>query len=392
MNIPILYNSAIGSCFVILLIAIDYTRKFNADHRQRKLLLTTLFAAFVSMVLDYICFVLSTSPATLFNNVAIKIVNSMYLISQICCFYAALVFIDYFSHGSVTRSRKFYKASSIFLIVYAVSVIVNIPFGFYFSISANNDFMPGNFYPLQILLCFIPMAITIVDVILAPKQFKQSQGRFMIAFILIIVLGVALDIIFRADEIYKRNFIWPSVTAACLYIYFFIVKSNFKIDRLSGLGNRYSCSEFIDKLSRQTEEENHTIAMLGLGRLKEINEKLGHKEGDNALRDLSTIIKGCMRQTDFAARYGGDVFLVSTSTRDNIQRLIDRIEEALEEQNKLRSRPYQLMISFGYDIFTTNAGRSIIDFVNHVEDLMYKCKDVRMKDFPSVLTADTPSK
>jgi diguanylate cyclase (GGDEF)-like protein len=211
----------------------------------------------------------------------------------------------------------------------------------------------------------------------------------MIAFIFIVVLGAALDIIFGADN-YKRNFIWPSVTAACLYIYFFIVKSNFKIDRLSGLGNRYSCSELIDKLSRQAEQENYTIAMLELGRLKEINEKLGHKEGDNALRDISTIIKGCMRKTDFAARYGGDVYMVVTSTKDNIQRLIDRIEETLETQNKLRNRPYQLMIGFGYDIFTTNSGKSVTDFVNHVESLMYKCMEVRIKDFPSVLTADTP--
>jgi hypothetical protein len=82
--------------------------------------------------------------------------------------------------------------------------------------------------------------------------------------------------------------------------------------------------------------------------------------------------------------------MVVTSTKDNIQRLIDRIEETLEAQNKLRNRPYQLLISFGYDIFTTNSGKSIIDFVNHVEELMNKCKDVRLKDFPTALTANTP--
>jgi diguanylate cyclase (GGDEF)-like protein len=388
MNMTIFYNSALGASLIVLLIAVDYFRKFNTDNFQRKLLMTTLFALFASVVLDFTGALIGGRPGLSSGtsaNIAMHGIVSLYLIARNCCFYFGMVFIDYFSHGNPERSKKLFRIVSIFLIVYAISVFLSIPFRYYFSISANNEFIMERFYIPQLLLCFIPILITIIDIITAPKRFKQAQGTFMLVFIIIIALGAVLDIIFGTT-----NYIWSCVTAATLYIYFFIIKSNSKIDRLTGIGNRYSCNEFIDKLAKKTVTENYTIAILELDRIKEINDTLGHLEGDSALRDLATAIKGCVRHSDFVARYTGDEFMVITSTNDNIQRLIDRIEEAIEAQNRLRTRAYQLNFSFGYDIFTTNSGKSIMDFLVHVEDLMHKCREARAKEFPTAITARMP--
>jgi diguanylate cyclase (GGDEF)-like protein len=353
-------------------------------------MLATLFSVAAAVIFDFLGYMFSGisrngSNAAL-NNAMFGAV-SLYFIARNCCFYFGMVFIDYFSHGSTQRSKKMFNVVLVFLAVYTLSVILNIPFRYYFSVSQGNEYVTNGAYILNLLLCFIPIIITIIDIATAPKRFKQSQGLFMLVFIIIVALGAALDIIFGST-----NYIWSCVTAATLFIYFFIIKSNSKIDRLTGIGNRYSCNEFIDKLAKQTTSENYTMAMLQVGRIREINKELGHLEGDKALRDLSTAIKGCMRRSDFAGRYDGDQFLVVTSTKDNIQRLIDRIEEAIEAQNNLRIMPYQLSLNFGYDIFTTNAGKSIMDFLDHVEDLMRKCAVAKEKDFPSALTANTPIK
>ncbi len=42
---------------------------------------------------------------------------------------------------------------------------------------------------------------------------------------------------------------------------------------------------------------------------KEINDTFGHEAGDQVLRQMATVLKDSLRETDFVARYGGEEFL-----------------------------------------------------------------------------------
>jgi diguanylate cyclase (GGDEF)-like protein len=110
---------------------------------------------------------------------------------------------------------------------------------------------------------------------------------------------------------------------------------------------------------------------------KKINDTLGHAEGDNALRDMAAIIKGCIRHSDFAARYGGDEFVLVAKAEYDIEKLISRIEKTMEIQNEKHIRPYTLEMSYGYDVYTAGQSRSINEFLNHVDGLMYQHKAER---------------
>jgi diguanylate cyclase (GGDEF)-like protein len=50
--------------------------------------------------------------------------------------------------------------------------------------------------------------------------------------------------------------------------------------------------------------------MVDLDGLKEINYKLGHAAGNRAIMALADAVREELRDTDFAARYGGDEFVV----------------------------------------------------------------------------------
>jgi len=358
--------NTLGPCLIIILITVDYLRKFNVDYFQRKLLISTLCAAFLSILLEFFLQEKTETPQAMYY------VISLYLITRNCGFYLGAVFMDYFTHGNKTRTIKLLRIVGVFLGLYAISVILNLPFGYYFTIADDSVFVREKFYTFQLVTSFLPMLIIIADFISSSKQFKLTHGPLIIVFTSAVVLGTALDIIFTSTGI-----IWHCVTPAVLYIYFFIIKSNSKIDSLTGIGNRYSFNEFIDKLSGHNTREDYTIAIINIDHFKEINNTLGHLEGDNALRDMAAIIKSSIRHSDTAARYGGDEFVLITSTSDNIQRIIDRIEEALEKQNALQARPYRLFISYGYDIYTTNFGLPIQDFLDHVESLVYKYKEAK---------------
>jgi diguanylate cyclase (GGDEF)-like protein len=220
----------------------------------------------------------------------------------------------------------------------------------------------------------------------ASKHFKQSQA-YSIAFAMIVLgIGVVIDYVLEGS-----NLVRPCFAAAVLYLYFFIIQSDSKIDSLTGIGNRFSFNEFMDKLSRQHSKVEYSIVMMDMDKFKEINDTLGHLEGDNALRDVATIIKGCVRHSDFAARYGGDEFILVTEVENDINRLMNRIQAAIDLQNNKRIRPYQLYISYGYDVYTTNSGESIYTFIAKIDALMYKHKEERKaRGIPSSITSELP--
>jgi diguanylate cyclase (GGDEF)-like protein len=182
-------------------------------------------------------------------------------------------------------------------------------------------------------------------------------------------LGSIIDIEFNTTGL-----MWHCFTSGLLYVYLFIIRSELKIDSLTGIGNRYSFNEFINDLSRQDAKQPYSVVMIDMDDLKEINDTLGHLEGDNALRDLAAIIKGCIRDSDFAARYGGDEFILATRDENDVARRMERIQQSVDNQNNKNTRPYRIQISYGHGVFTPNSGQSIEAFLSHIDNLMYKHK------------------
>jgi diguanylate cyclase (GGDEF)-like protein len=308
--------------------------------------------------------------------------DSLFLIFQNCAYCLGAVFIDYFAHNNFARSKKFIYIVCAFLAVQAVSVIANLPRGYYFSVSLDNRYVPGQYHFLRLLASYAAMLVVAVDFCLASKNSKRSQTYLILFFILITGTGVALDTALQSGSL-----TWPCFSAGILYIYFFIIHSDSKIDSLTGIGNRYSFNEFIERLSRQNTREEYSMVMIDLDRFKEINDTLGHLEGDNALRDMAVIIKGCIRHSDFAARYGGDEFVVATGAESDIRRLMERIQEAINLQNSKGGRPYLLLMSYGHDVYITNSGQPVQDFISHIDALMYKQKQERRRaGIPSAIS------
>jgi diguanylate cyclase (GGDEF)-like protein len=382
MSPSIYINTALGSCLILLLIFADYVRKFNTNEYMRKLLLAMLTVALAAVLTDFVTRFLAGRSG---RGVAgtMYAAASLFLVFQNCSYYLGAVFIDYFAYNDVERSKKIICAVCVFLGLHALSVIVNLFFGFYFTISAANIYTPGSLYLLRLILSYASVLFMVIDISLASKYFKQSQAYLIIFFMLITGSGAALDVMLR-----EGSLAWPCFAAAVLYLYFFIIRSDSKLDSLTGIGNRYSFNEFIEKLSRQNTKEDYTIVMIDMDRFKEINDTLGHLEGDNALRDMAAIIKGCIRHSDFAARYGGDEFILAAKAEYDMQRLMDRIQGAIDIQNEKRARPYQIYMSYGYDVYTTNSGRSIQDFITHIDALMYnQKKEHHRAGIPSAITA-----
>ncbi|MDR2552046.1 MAG: GGDEF domain-containing protein [Treponema sp.] len=371
---PLFYiNVFAGTGLITILIGIDYIRKYNTGLFQRSLFLAVLGGTFFAALFDFLHHLLSGTPG-LAVNTALYVIISLFLAAQNMTYYTAVVFIDYFACQDKKRSGRFIKILACFLVLYAAAAAANLRYGFFFSISSpDNLYTAGRLYPLRLLISCFPLGMAMVDIAVSAKYFTPSQISCLVFFGILTGMGAAADIIPKSGSI-----TWPCFAAALLYQYFFIIRSDSKLDCLTGLGNRYSFNEFVDKLTRSGAKEPCSIVMIDMDHFKEINDTLGHLEGDNALRDMAAIIKGCIRKTDFAARYGGDEFIIAARTAGRgIERVIERIEQAMDNQNSMNKRAYKLQMSCGWDVYTPAPGRSLKDFLAHVDSLMYKNKTER---------------
>src|SRR5262249_50448338 len=104
-------------------------------------------------------------------------------------------------------------------------------------------------------------------------------------------------------------------------------------DPLTGLANRRRLrGAFADELNRAARYDTPlSLLLVDLDRLKDINDRHGHADGDRALQLVAEALRRTCRATDLAARYGGDEVVVlavntsATEARVLALRLRDRV-------------------------------------------------------------------
>jgi diguanylate cyclase (GGDEF)-like protein len=81
-------------------------------------------------------------------------------------------------------------------------------------------------------------------------------------------------------------------------------------DPLTGLYNRRYLSEFLPRELARSERNATPVAviLIDLDRFKGVNDSYGHEAGDLVLSAVGNLLKGKVRGSDIACRYGGEEF------------------------------------------------------------------------------------
>jgi diguanylate cyclase (GGDEF)-like protein len=79
-------------------------------------------------------------------------------------------------------------------------------------------------------------------------------------------------------------------------------------DGLTGLYNRAWLGEMLPKLVMRARQDGNplSLVMIDLDHFKRFNDTHGHIAGDTALAEAAGVIRGALRPSDFAVRYGGE--------------------------------------------------------------------------------------
>ncbi len=148
-------------------------------------------------------------------------------------------------------------------------------------------------------------------------------------------------------------------------------------DELTGLYNRRRFLVLTEQCLKvaMRKKKKWLLLYIDMDGLKWINDHCGHDEGDQALIELSSILKKTFRESDIIARIGGDEFAVLLESTDEIdEMLITRLSENIRDFNAKVSQGYVLSISVGAAQFDPEYPISIDKLLSKADALMYAQK------------------
>ena len=150
------------------------------------------------------------------------------------------------------------------------------------------------------------------------------------------------------------------------------------VDDLTGLYNRrgfFALSRQQLKIAERTKQKV-LLFFADLDNMKQINDTLGHQEGDNALVDIAVVLKETFRKSDIIGRVGGDEFAVLAidTTDETGDVLTNRLQSALEACNQLRTGKHTLSLSTGVARFDPETPSSLDELMTRADRLMYEQK------------------
>lgn len=147
-------------------------------------------------------------------------------------------------------------------------------------------------------------------------------------------------------------------------------------DSLTDLYNRRYCNQNLKNLSEQYIKtgEPYTLAIADIDFFKKVNDTYGHTAGDEVLVSVAQIMKKSMAGKGFAARWGGEEFLLvytgcdMETTLTYLEMLVEAIREMRVEYD---DKAIKITISIGV---ATGNGDSVDKVLCTADDRLYHAK------------------
>ena len=150
-------------------------------------------------------------------------------------------------------------------------------------------------------------------------------------------------------------------------------------DVLTGLPNRSLFHERASRaiLSAQRTDMSVALVLLDLDRFKEVNDTLGHPNGDVLLQEIGGRLRSALRESDTVARLGGDEFgllLPTVTDEDDALRVAEKVRAELRRPFELQGVRLDLEASIGIALYPKH-GHDVDTLLQRADVAMYLAKE-----------------
>lgn len=151
-------------------------------------------------------------------------------------------------------------------------------------------------------------------------------------------------------------------------------------DALTGLANRHAFTARAEQeLARAKRYGGElSLLMVDIDFFKKVNDTYGHQVGDSVLKELADIFSRTLRDIDFAARFGGEEFVIllpginaenALKTAERLRVLVSDARISLQQGGVVK-----ITVSIGVASYSAAANNSIEKLIHEADKALYEAK------------------
>ncbi len=150
-------------------------------------------------------------------------------------------------------------------------------------------------------------------------------------------------------------------------------------DTLTGIPNRFACTEYIDSLVKAGSK--FAVVSIGINNFKNINDTMGYEVGNKVLKKISELLNNLTESRkditdDYVARITGGEYCLVINGYKNSSEIIDAInvyKAELEKSITVDECDYYMIACFGYAEYPVDADNGI-DLLSYADTAMHELK------------------
>ena len=336
------YMADLLGIFLILGAVFSGAWKLHKKNKEDKLLVGIMVVIVSACLSDAASFAVDGRPDEIFRVLS-YIFNFVLFFANLVIGPLWVMLISLHIHGRISSFQRTLLLSIsgfVFLLL-----IVNLFYPIFFEIDKSNVYSRG---PLFFVNNLVELAFFIDVIIIYWVGIKHSGGvKFFPVwqFVWPVFVCVCLQNVF-----YGISTVWVGTAVGFTSIMLALQNENIFIDKLTKLFNRYYLDKIFEELRRKSKI---TVMMIDMNGFKEINDNLGHSQGDDALVSIAEILMTTIGSHGAAVRYAGDEFVIVLNVDDEkvAESYRDRIKKNIAKFNQESGKKYQLSASIGLGIF-----------------------------------------
>jgi diguanylate cyclase len=124
------------------------------------------------------------------------------------------------------------------------------------------------------------------------------------------------------------------------------------------------------------ESATLSVALIDIDNFKKLNDRLGHANGDEALKFLTRRVQQTLRPGDTLARYGGEEFVVllPATPIDEAQRVLTRVQRSLSAELFMSDAEGQVFVTFSAGVTAWRPGEELTASLERADEALYEAK------------------
>lgn len=147
-------------------------------------------------------------------------------------------------------------------------------------------------------------------------------------------------------------------------------------DALTGLWNRRALDKELERIFELSKryQMDFSVLMIDLDKFKKYNDRYGHVQGDVALKSIGEVILRNIRKSDFAARFGGEEFMIILPyTDENGARILGErlVSDLKQKQLEHLDNPPHNVVTATVGLAFKKENENVLNVVRKADEALY---------------------